>query len=353
MVASYTWHPGSGCVSPKWTIPVPLQPDELFSSWLARAALGLGCDPLVLTGAIWPKWRVWTMDPDRGVGEERLKALSEASGVLVAAFQAATLRSIASEVNGTLPQRKAIWPWVLALGSRNRKHRGGLQYCAACLAEDRIPYYRLQWRLAWHTVCKAHHLDLRDRCPHCGAPIEPHRLRAIDRQVAICASCGQDLRRYASAPAQAGALMFQNMADDAVLVAAGRYGTRTIPATDWFSLSRQLISRIRRAPPFSMSTGLPLELIHADERSRLLSAAAKILDVGPQSLLRSAKVASIERESLQRMRRAALTYFDETASLRPGFHSKRNASATLENPRSKSKAAVLRSWARLQRKLAM
>lgn len=147
MDATYSWHPGTGRVVANWAIPVPLLPDELLSSWLVRAALAQGCDPLVLSGELWSKWRIWTRDADRGLNQERLLVLAKASGVNSAAFKAASVRCIVPAITTEPLDELAIWPWVLALGSRNRKRHGGLQYCPLCLREDTKPYYRLQWRL--------------------------------------------------------------------------------------------------------------------------------------------------------------------------------------------------------------
>ena len=79
-----------------WPINVALQEDESLSSWLSRAALENGCDPLVLTGNVWPKWRVWTTDIDRGMSEERLLTLEKASCINVQSFEAASLRPTGS-----------------------------------------------------------------------------------------------------------------------------------------------------------------------------------------------------------------------------------------------------------------
>lgn len=87
MVASHTWHPGTGRIESRWPVPVPLEADELLSTWLVRVALSQGCDPLVLTGELWPKWRVWTLDLDRGVATERLRILERMSGIDMSALR--------------------------------------------------------------------------------------------------------------------------------------------------------------------------------------------------------------------------------------------------------------------------
>ena len=161
-----------------WALSVPLLPEESLSSWLVRAALRQGCDPLSLTGAIWPTWRIWTRDIDREIPLARMRPLVNASGISSAKFQKAGMRDDCEKVVGySLPETRT-WPWLLALGSRNRTRHGGQQVCTLCLAEDSTPYLRRHWRFAWHTGCRFHGVQLVDECPACKAPIEPHRLTA-------------------------------------------------------------------------------------------------------------------------------------------------------------------------------
>lgn len=43
-----------------------------------------------------------------------------------------------------------------------------IRYCPGCLAE-REPYFRLDWRLAFVTVCPRHRLPLLEHCDYCKA----------------------------------------------------------------------------------------------------------------------------------------------------------------------------------------
>lgn len=160
-----------------------LQPGEIFSSWLVRYALASGCDPLSLTGSLWRGERPWTRDLDRGVPEAKLAALGRQVGDGADALRNAFLPGYVplAEVSPALP----IWPWILSVGTRNRRRHGGLQFCPRCLTEDRAPYYRIRWRLAWVMCCDVHGVMLLDRCTSCQAPVEPHRLAAADRSPAV------------------------------------------------------------------------------------------------------------------------------------------------------------------------
>ncbi len=100
---------------------VPLLPDEIISSWLVRAALAQGCDPMVLTGEVWPKWRIWTRDADRFLDDAPLNKLTAPAGIPLSSFRAATLKSVAERVSkGPLPDRPCghgYWRWERGIPS--------------------------------------------------------------------------------------------------------------------------------------------------------------------------------------------------------------------------------------------
>lgn len=355
----------------QWALPVPILSGELFSSWLARAALTQGCDPLALTGKVWPKWRVWTLDPDRGMDAGRLKSLSKASGILESRFEAAMLRSMSADVSGNVLSNKSVWPWTLALGSRNRKRHGGLQFCPACLKEDRDPYYRLQWRLAWHTGCIQHGCRLLDRCPTCNASIEPHRLSAMDGSMSICATCKADLRDVALSDSGFDALEFQKAADVAISRHEGHYGQEQLAASEWFTLARYFVMLLRKASlsnskrlvslvkSFGVevenmktpATGLALELLPVGERDVLLGNAWKFLSAGPDDFLRAAKQFSLTAQSLREPRQNIPACLEKIVRSLPGKKAPDRAKPQARKPGPLTRHVVMRKLSRLRRKM--
>lgn len=372
MAATYSWHPGSDCVNPRWSVPVPLLPDEIISSWLVRAALTQGCDPLVLSGWLWPKWRIWTSDPDRGLNEARLSVLAQTSGIAESSFKAACLHPIVSSVASRFNDDQSTWPWVLALGSRNRKRHGGLQYCLECLKEDRRPYFRVQWRLAWHTGCAKHGLRLLDRCPHCGATIEPHRLSVMDGDMAICASCKLDLCEGVAVKVEANAFAFQLAADQVIRYGQGQYGITILHSAEWFVLSRYFVALLRKALPgktvglvalartlgvdiedmSAPATGLSLELLPVQERAELLAGSWKMLMAGPERFIDAAKAASLSVTSLHERRQPVPACIAVIISALPDKGAIfRRRDKQHRPPKPRCRQAVLRMWARLLRKM--
>ncbi|WP_371873110.1 TniQ family protein [Geomonas silvestris] len=374
MATPYSWHPGSNDVVPRWAVPVQLLPDELLSSWLTRAALDHGCDPLVLTGSLWPKWRVWTLDFDRGGLQGKLGQLSFLSGVREEWLSAATLGPTIGELNQRPLQPNAVWPWILAVGARNRIRHGGLQFCPRCLAEDRIPYYRLHWRFAWHSGCQKHRVLLLDKCSTCRRPIEPHRLSAGDRDLAVCASCKSDLRDGHVAQTKARALAFQTLADQALCGVGVCYGSDQLTAREWFNLCRFFLTLLRkslRSRPLRLveliatlgvdieqlstpATGLPLELLPAHERDSLLAATSQLLNLGPAVFLEAAIAVGLTKASLCDVKQSPPASIDHILSRLPT--TSKTFRKILETPSFRRikpcpKGVIMRKLARLQRKM--
>lgn len=367
MEKTFQRHPGASPVAPVWALPVPLLPDELVSSWLVRAALAHGCDPMTLTGWIWPGWRIWTGDPDREIAPERLNSLESISGISASAFRLSFLRPVVESATEERLETRRAWPWLLVLGARNRKRRGGLQFCPACLREG-IPYYKMQWRLAWHTACEQHGTVLFDECPRCAAPVEPHRLEAGD-SIRRCASCGFDLSESESHTASGASLTFQRLGDTASVSGEGKFGGERISGYEWFKLVRCFLSLSRRAsarpasgtariferlganiagvsPP---ATGLAWEFLPAKERLALSEATVPLLEAGSEKLLEAMLAENLAASALLDRRIGAPDSLRHVLESLVQYRGRR-AKPVLDRKGPCSRKVVERKFARLCRK---
>ena len=282
-----------------WALRVDLLPGELFSTWLVRAALGQGCDPMHLTGWLWPSWRAWTVDLDRGLTSPRLTVLASRSGIAAERLEAAMLHPLLALVAPDVNRSQAMWPWMLAQGSRNRRRQGGLQFCPACLAEDAMPYFRRAWRLAWHIGCATHGTLLADHCGRCYAPAEPHRLRAGDRTLCNCASCGHDLRHCAVIRVCQEALSFQRAADAVLSSGHGTWAGERVDRERWFSLAKaKACGTLLSLPDDDVTLGitsLALNLQRPSERMQRMRMASRGMHgqpCGHPLIARNAQVAT-------------------------------------------------------------
>lgn len=353
-----------------WVVRVPLLQDELFSSWLIRAALVQGCDPLALTGALLPGYRIWTRDPDRVLNRELLKPLAKDSGLSVSEFESAMLLPALIALAPSTPESLSIWPWMLAGGARNRKRFGGLQYCSCCLREDRRPYYRRQWRMAWHTVCAKHRVALYDRCWRCSACLEPHRLLAQAQHVARCATCQCDLREGDPCDAIDAALALQQSADQALHQGYGFYGAQRLDTPAWFELIRYFVMLVRktalmrtqklvtfmetlelRTPELhSPMTGGAFEVLSVRDRGLLLGNAWTVLNAGPERFLTAAINASLTKASIHEKRQPVPASIKQLVAPLPDNPLTRKCRVPRVAGTPRSCKAVRRMYARLQRR---
>jgi hypothetical protein len=145
----------------------PLRPrpchGELFSSWLVRVARCYEMPVETFCRAVRPGRELWRADIDRQIEDEALHLFSSKTGVPYTELFSMTLRAHEQFAGISAGQESA----------RDLYFHSGLtdvpiRYCPGCLAE-REPYFRLDWRLAFVTVCPRHRLPLLERCGDCRA----------------------------------------------------------------------------------------------------------------------------------------------------------------------------------------
>jgi hypothetical protein len=347
-------------------------PDESLTSWLARAALGQGCDPMTLTGSLWPTWRVWTRDTDRGIDPARLPALSSAAGLPAAVIENAALKGDARLIAGGPLPAEQPWPWITTLGKRNRKHSSGLAFCPACLADDGKPYFRRKWRFAWQTACETHGIILHDHCPACSAPVQPHRLLAEDRRLAVCAFCRADLGKTPVMQASAEELALIRLANKTLRHGDGEFWDHTLPANTWFAALRLPFCWVRVAARRDSSalaaafrelhldieadampvSGLPFEGLAVTERRVLVSAAARLIIAGPDRVVECFLRSGVTAGSLVQPRESAPSPIAQVLAALPERRLQRPPHQKTATVRPKSRRTVLAAWARLTRRIA-
>lgn len=366
MGTAYSWHPRVVVANPRWPRAQNLLADELFSSWLIRNAFAHGCSPMSLTGSLWPGWRCWTLDLDRGCPEGKLDSLAKMTGIGTADICSSTLRPIINALDPALEAKIGVWPWVLGLGARNRRHAGGLQGCPLCFSED-PPHYGLSSRLAWHTCCQKHLVRLIDSCPSCGAPLQPHLL---EQTVANCRHCHRCHKPFitrvddlAFAP---GALAFQRAGDYAVRGLALGDSIPCEPSA-WFYRARFIAGILRVSASNGSKTftsfrdafclgqiarpdsGLPIELLSVRDRMDLLAAVWKVMDMGEQQLINAIVACALPRHSISVPAGDISAPLQAMLEMLPVGKSRNRVTKGFQSPASQH--TVDKLWARLKRKV--
>ncbi|HHH9110673.1 TPA: TniQ family protein, partial [Pseudomonas aeruginosa] len=365
MHAQYLWHAGAHPSEQQWPLVPVLRPDELFSSWLIRCSLCHACDPLEIAQLLWPARRIWTRDCDLGVCGFSLAALANLAGFREESLREATLEPVCRLLGNGLP-KAGITPWVLSQGGRNVSRAGGLQYCPLCFMGPR-PYYKMQWRLAWHTCCPEHGVQLRDRCPHCQAILSPHRLgyQAIDLR--RCHQCHGLLCEAEPKLPSAGAEELELFADSVVRGRSFGFGGLRLSPEDWFALIRGLHRLVRallghRTGPAraflelldvdldalpDVSLGLPLESLPVSDRVTYLSAVNSILKAGAARFSTAAESTHLCHSSC---RAAGSRNLPCLAQLLPQTTPRTHVHGVSDRDSPRGRNSVLRSWLLFQRK---
>ena len=352
----------------QWLFHLPLLKDELLSSWLVRVAFAHGCDPLTLTGCLWPEERVWTTDIDRSLSLSHLAHLSSIAHIPLDILTNATLKPLIQQISGTEDTIHNTAAWILSLGSRNRKHKGGLQICPLCLEEAESAYYQRSWRKAWYIYCPNHHCMLVDRCPACHSAIQPHRLNIPDCHLTACALCGFDLSAIKpDFNVKKIAINFQNNAESFIAQGHAELNQAAIPLSQWFSLASHYIHLIRHAyrsddkpinhflSELGINTesvrypenGLAFELCRTEERVNLLNDVSQLLDHSPNKIIGIADKYNISKSIFDIEK---ILYISESEGLSQNqIGRKKQPSKSIVQV--KSKIAVIRMWNRLLRKI--
>lgn len=176
-----------------WTFRPEPCADELLSSYLTRLAHRHGQSAYRYCTYHFPAIAIWNRDIDRTATDRLLSAISQKAGMPADRVADMTLRVFETRMRGqcVLPRESmGIAAWINAVGVYHRTRvRHGLQFCSVCLAES--TGYRRIWRLSFVTVCPDHGQVLQDGCPHCDAPVVPHRNNVC---ITRCHTCGFDLR---------------------------------------------------------------------------------------------------------------------------------------------------------------
>ena len=184
-----------------WHYIQPPLPGELLTSCLARNALAHGMSPYRFLALFWQREPVWERDFDRNPegllrtdrrpdAPDWLDDLARHMKLARPVLENATLAGYRARLAG--PRLLGgDTPLVLSAGVYHRiRTRHALQFCRSCLVEGR-PCFRKIWRLGFVVACERHDANLQDGCPHCGAPIVPHR--STTNRITDCHRCGRSI----------------------------------------------------------------------------------------------------------------------------------------------------------------
>lgn len=304
--------------------PAPL-PDELLSSFLCRLAVGMDLKPITFLNTVFgSRKNLLAQDLDNHAPEriiERVSAGTQRSGYELADC---TLPSYVGTLLTTHNSRGRN-PWLLPTTiDNNIRHRFGLQYCPACLAEDERPYYRKIWRLGFVTACTRHGKGLHDRCSRCKAPLHPHAAATAIH----CFRCGHDLREAEQGWVRSAHIAWQAHLENALHSGWMNLGGELLRSHIGFAIVRQvgtLFVNGRRADafrdavardwggdprPYEKPTARqPIEYLAVEERHRLFGLVERVMQGWPYRFVHSCGEVGIQRShAIKDMRSPPFAY---------------------------------------------
>lgn len=161
-------------------IPKPFE-NELFSSWLTRTAYAHNTHPHTFI-SLHLNFTVSHKNIDTCFSNEMINEISNKCSNKID-----ILKLTLKPYSGYL-QENIINNGLNKLLCHQR-------FCPICLREDKIVYFRKQWKIIFNTVCEKHKCFLYDKCPKCNTRIDITKMFNNKFSFKFCHKCGFDLSK--------------------------------------------------------------------------------------------------------------------------------------------------------------
>lgn len=309
--------------------PRPL-PDEVLTSWLVRTATANEMEVRDFWAAVTGGETLYPRI-DSHPSQSILEFLARKARLEVQEVRRLALSRLIEVLTGRDAESVKMPPWLVHFPTA-RKQIGGQPYCPWCLREDRIPYFRKRWRLAFLTMCDHHQCNLMDYCVHCGHGVElvgyvPGRRKSVEPiPLTKCRRCGQDLTEAADMAAtpddrespmliRIGLRLQEEMLRAVRMGVAELPGTGPVPAHQFLETTRKMIvavngsktkDRLEKAigatipigegmvrPPDEGRHSLQFEHLPVRERRRIMGMAGWLMEDWPARLIYTCQSAKI------------------------------------------------------------
>lgn len=283
---------------------------ESISSWRQRVGWENGYRLFPVAAE-----RTRRADPDTGQNEDDLNWVAALHGTSDTEISAMTLRRFVGILVTRLASRSQPRWWLRARYGAPTPNFGPM-FCPTCLEEDKIPHFRLIWRIGFLTVCSVHSRQLLDHCSRCGSAPWPSgcgrktKVHPLFQSLRYCWHCGESLCEQPQPLIASSPLFLVDLLD----VREVRVGQRLVPAYEALSVLRaicQLFLRNRsRVRIESSSTHWStlcknlsenakgaqfVEHLRVDDRALILAAAVEMLSDWPDAFVRFAKRTGISK----------------------------------------------------------
>lgn len=162
-------------------VPTPLE-GELFSSWIVRMAYAHRTHPHTFENLYLDlPQRLFSKNIDVALDRDTAKIIEDKCWNNVDVY------SLTMQSYDTYLQEKII-------SNGSNKFITALRFCPQCLKEDKIPYFRKEWKIIFSTVCPKHQCYLYDECPRCMIKLDISKMYNNRFPYTSCHRCGFELK---------------------------------------------------------------------------------------------------------------------------------------------------------------
>ena len=163
-------------------VPQPLE-GELFSSWMVRTAYAHKTHPHTFENLYLDlPQRLFSKDIDVSINNETIQIVQNKCRDKVNIF------SLTMQTYNTYLQERIV-------PNGFNKLITPLRYCPQCLKEDKVPYYRKNWKITFSTICMKHNCFLYGACPHCKSTLDISKMYNNKLPYTHCYKCGFKLEK--------------------------------------------------------------------------------------------------------------------------------------------------------------
>lgn len=359
-------------------IPTPFIEGESITSWLLRASFNQGCDYAAIIFYHWSEYKLLHADFDKGFNHIDPKIQNDLAILMNESKEFLDKQTLIyyNQKLGIEFQKNKKLKWVIPIGKFDSKKNNGYHYCLHCF-KDGEDYLKLKWRYSWVLYCDKHSLQLRDTCPHCNKPYQPHSIKLPQHSLIQCPHCHKDLTDVSpNFLVKNHAYELQMQANQVLDTGQGIAFGKVWESKDWFklilfyinlirkglisdenSLHRRtlsmLIHDIRGIKLEKVKSGLAFDLLTIHERIMLMSYANQLLKVELETWIKVLNGLGHTQSSLNFGKKPIIPkpFLLVHNQLPIPIKKPVNREIGIHKMKPKSTKAVLLSWERLQLKI--
>ncbi|QFR49794.1 TniQ family protein [Sulfurimonas lithotrophica] len=168
-------------------IPIPFE-DETLTSWLVRTAYAHKTHPHTFVNQYldFRHYSFFTTEPDITLDEHMIKTIEQ-------------------KTNNKIDIKKLMLKTYSGYLQENifdnpNMFLSKMKFCPVCLRENKVPYFRKTWRIAFYNICHKHKCHMYEECLECKSKLDISSMYTNKLTYEFCHKCGFDLKKARRLP---------------------------------------------------------------------------------------------------------------------------------------------------------